>query len=33
MDEGMARLGGWKGCKVGTVERFEAGVKGSRPEV
>ena len=29
----IARLGGWKGCRVGTVERFEAGVKGPRAEV
>lgn len=29
----MSRLGGWKGCSIGFVERFEAGVKGDRPEV
>ena len=29
----MARLGGWKGYRVGTTDRFEAGVKGSRAEV
>ncbi len=29
----MSRLGGWKGQRVGIVERFEAGVKGPRAEV
>jgi transposase len=29
----MALLGGWEGHAVGTVERFEAGVKGPRCEV
>jgi transposase len=29
----MARLGGWKGYRVGIVERFEAGVKGAGEEV
>jgi len=32
MFEVMAQLGGWEGCSVGTVERFEAGVKGDRAE-
>ena len=26
-------MGGWKGCSVGRVDRFEAGEKGSRAEV
>ena len=29
----IARLGRWKGHRVGTVERFEAGVKGPRAQV
>jgi hypothetical protein len=29
----IARLGGWKGHRVGTVERFEPGVKGARAQV
>ena len=29
----MSRLGGWKGYRVGIVERFEAGVKGTGAEV
>ena len=31
--ESMGRLGGWEGYRVGTVERFEAGDKGPRPQV
>jgi transposase len=30
--ESIGRLGGWKGYRVGTVERFEAGEKGPRPQ-
>ncbi len=30
--ESIERLGGWEGYRVGTVERFEAGAKGPRPE-
>lgn len=26
-------LGGWEGYRIGTAERFEAGVKGERAEV
>lgn len=33
LDPGIARLGGWKGHRVGTVERFEAGEKGIRAQV
>lgn len=29
----MSRLGGWKGYRIGAVDRFEAGVKGPRAEV
>lgn len=31
--ESIGRLGGWEGYRVGTVQRFEAGVKGPRPQV
>jgi transposase len=31
--ESIGRLGGWEGYRVGTVQRFEAGDKGPRPEV
>lgn len=31
--ESMARVGAWEGYVVACVERFEAGVKGPRPEV
>jgi hypothetical protein len=29
----IAMLGGWEGYRVGTVDRFEAGVKGPRAQV
>jgi len=31
--ESIGLLGGWEGYRVGTVQRFEAGVKGPRPQV
>lgn len=31
--ESIGRLGGWEGYRVGTVQRFEAGDKGPRPQV
>lgn len=33
VDQCISALGGWVGYRVGTVERFEAGVKGRRPQV
>ena len=31
--ESIGRLVGWEGYRAGTVQRFEAGVKGPRPQV
>lgn len=31
--ECIGRLGGWEGYRVGTVDRFEAGAKGAKPEI
>ncbi len=31
--ECIARLGGWEGYRVAAVRRFEAGVRGPRPQV
>ena len=32
-NECIGRLGSWEGYRVGTADRFDAGVKGSRPEI